>query len=79
MSMQFEFLCFSDSGHSVVNRKPISRIFPAKVILGSQPAPRVAAFSSKGPNALTPDILKVNFSFLFHSFACLFFSFFVLF
>lgn len=39
-------------------RKPISRIFPAKVILGSQPAPRVAAFSSKGPNALTPDILK---------------------
>jgi hypothetical protein len=58
VSMQFEFLCFSDTGHSVVNRKPISRIFPAKVILGSQPAPRVAAFSSKGPNALTPDILK---------------------
>ncbi|KAM3710047.1 hypothetical protein ACJW31_02G220000 [Castanea mollissima] len=39
-------------------RKPVSRIFPAKTILGSQPAPRVAAFSSKGPNALTPEILK---------------------
>ncbi|GAV74322.1 Peptidase_S8 domain-containing protein/PA domain-containing protein/Inhibitor_I9 domain-containing protein [Cephalotus follicularis] len=39
-------------------RKPISKIFPAKTLLGSQPAPRVAAFSSKGPNALTPEILK---------------------
>lgn len=39
-------------------RKPVSRIFPAKTILGSQPAPRVAGFSSKGPNALTPEILK---------------------
>ncbi|CAK9136080.1 unnamed protein product [Ilex paraguariensis] len=39
-------------------RKPTSRIFSAKTILGSEPAPRVAAFSSKGPNALTPEILK---------------------
>ncbi|XP_062144552.1 subtilisin-like serine-protease S [Alnus glutinosa] len=45
---------------SYVNRtrKPVSRIFPAKTVLGSQPAPRVAGFSSKGPNALTPEILK---------------------
>lgn len=35
-----------------------SRIMPAKTVLGSQPAPRVASFSSKGPNALTPEILK---------------------
>lgn len=57
----FEFLCFADTGHSVVvNRKPVSRIFPAKTVLGSQPAPRVAGFSSKGPNALTPEILKVK-------------------
>ncbi|KAJ0040960.1 hypothetical protein Pint_28775 [Pistacia integerrima] len=39
-------------------RKPISKIFPAKTVLGSQPAPRIASFSSKGPNALTPEILK---------------------
>ncbi|KAL5818882.1 hypothetical protein ACOSQ4_022724 [Xanthoceras sorbifolium] len=45
---------------SYINRtgKPISKIFPAKTVLGSRPAPRVAAFSSKGPNALTPEILK---------------------
>lgn len=59
--MQFEFVWVSDTGHFVVvNSKPVSMIFPAKTILGSQPAPRVAAFSSKGPNALTPEILKVN-------------------
>uniref|UniRef100_A0A5B7CCA6 Putative subtilisin-like protease SBT3.5 isoform X2 n=1 Tax=Davidia involucrata TaxID=16924 RepID=A0A5B7CCA6_DAVIN len=39
-------------------RKPMSRIFSAKAVLGSQPAPQVASFSSKGPNALTPEILK---------------------
>lgn len=36
-------------------------IFSAKTVLGSQPAPKITAFSSKGPNALTPEILKVNF------------------
>ncbi|XP_002528535.2 subtilisin-like serine-protease S isoform X1 [Ricinus communis] len=39
-------------------RKPVAKISRAKTILGSQPAPRIAAFSSKGPNALTPEILK---------------------
>ncbi|CAL0311712.1 unnamed protein product [Lupinus luteus] len=39
-------------------RKPMSRIYGAKTVLGTQPAPRAAAFSSKGPNALTPEILK---------------------
>ncbi|KAK2657712.1 hypothetical protein Ddye_010764 [Dipteronia dyeriana] len=43
-------------------RKPTSKIFPAKTVLGSQPAPRVAAFSSKGPNTLTPEILKPDVS-----------------
>ncbi|XP_021804562.1 subtilisin-like protease SBT3.5 [Prunus avium] len=38
--------------------KPMSRIFPAKTVLGLKPAPRVTAFSSKGPNSLTPEILK---------------------
>ncbi|XP_020228756.1 subtilisin-like protease SBT3.9 [Cajanus cajan] len=39
-------------------RVPMSRISRAKTVLGVQPAPRVAAFSSKGPNSLTPEILK---------------------
>ncbi|XP_058073330.1 subtilisin-like serine-protease S isoform X2 [Magnolia sinica] len=39
-------------------RKPRALILPAKTVLGSQTAPRVASFSSKGPNTLTPEILK---------------------
>ncbi|CAL5373652.1 unnamed protein product [Camellia sinensis] len=39
-------------------REPASRIFSAKTVLGSQSAPCVTAFSSKGPNSLTPEILK---------------------
>ncbi|KAB2634243.1 subtilisin-like protease SBT5.4 [Pyrus ussuriensis x Pyrus communis] len=50
-------------GHQILSyiiraRKPKSRILPAKTILGLKPAPRVTAFSSKGPNSLTPEILK---------------------
>ncbi|XP_009359651.1 subtilisin-like serine-protease S [Pyrus x bretschneideri] len=50
-------------GHHILSyikrtRKPMSRILPAKTILGLKPAPRVTAFSSKGPNSLTPEILK---------------------
>ncbi|KAL0396265.1 UNVERIFIED_CONTAM: Subtilisin-like protease SBT3.5 [Sesamum calycinum] len=37
---------------------PTSMILSAKTVLGAQAAPRVAPFSSKGPNALTPEILK---------------------
>ncbi|KAL5199438.1 hypothetical protein ABZP36_020641 [Zizania latifolia] len=33
-------------------------ILPAKTLLGSIDAPRMAAFSSRGPNSLTPEILK---------------------
>ncbi|OVA01042.1 Peptidase S8/S53 domain [Macleaya cordata] len=40
------------------SRKPTAQILSAKTVLGLQPAPRVAAFSSKGPNRLTPEILK---------------------
>ncbi|MCD7450631.1 hypothetical protein HAX54_007605 [Datura stramonium] len=39
-------------------RFPTARILAAKTVLGAQPAPRVAAFSSRGPNSLTPEILK---------------------
>ncbi|KAG6790768.1 hypothetical protein POTOM_006933 [Populus tomentosa] len=45
-------------GTLIVNSKPMSRISRAKTVLGSQPAPRIASFSSKGPNSLTPEILK---------------------
>ena len=53
-------LCILIFSSQFVDRKAMSRIFSAKTVLGSQPAPRVAAFSSKGPNALTPEILKVT-------------------
>ncbi|KDP24910.1 hypothetical protein JCGZ_24288 [Jatropha curcas] len=43
-------------------RNPIAKISRAKAVLGSQPAPRIAAFSSKGPNAVTPEILKPDVS-----------------
>ncbi|XP_024978675.1 subtilisin-like protease SBT3.9 [Cynara cardunculus var. scolymus] len=39
-------------------RRPTSQIFSSEAVLGSQPAPRVSSFSSKGPNGLTPEILK---------------------
>ncbi|CAN4081781.1 unnamed protein product [Withania somnifera] len=39
-------------------RFPTARILSAKTVLGAQPAPRVAAFSSRGPNSVTPEILK---------------------
>ncbi|KAJ0694259.1 putative cucumisin [Helianthus annuus] len=39
-------------------RKPTSQIHSSEAVIGSQHAPRVASFSSKGPNGLTPEILK---------------------
>ncbi|KAL0915295.1 hypothetical protein M5K25_015701 [Dendrobium thyrsiflorum] len=53
----------SEAGDKVLSylnktRRPKSLISPAKTVLKSQSAPRVAAFSSKGPNSLTPEILK---------------------
>lgn len=43
-----------------MNSNPTSKILSAKTVIGSQAAPKVAAFSSKGPNVLTPEILKVS-------------------
>ncbi|KAJ9541012.1 hypothetical protein OSB04_027518 [Centaurea solstitialis] len=39
-------------------RNATARILASNARIGSHPAPRVASFSSKGPNALTPEILK---------------------
>lgn len=49
-----------DHTYSRVNSNPTSTLLSAKTVLGLQAAPRVAPFSSKGPNALTPEILKVT-------------------
>ncbi|CAI0552180.1 unnamed protein product [Linum tenue] len=39
-------------------KEPIAYITPSKTQIGTKPAPLMAAFSSKGPNKITPDILK---------------------
>ncbi|GLJ34946.1 hypothetical protein SUGI_0703190 [Cryptomeria japonica] len=42
--------------NSAIN--PIAHIDPARTVLGTKPAPFMAAFSSRGPNVLDPNILK---------------------
>ncbi|KAL0398400.1 UNVERIFIED_CONTAM: Subtilisin-like protease SBT5.6 [Sesamum radiatum] len=39
-------------------KAPTAYIEHAKTVLGAQPAPFMAAFSSRGPNTISPDILK---------------------
>ncbi|PIA56966.1 hypothetical protein AQUCO_00700969v1 [Aquilegia coerulea] len=39
-------------------REATAQIFPVQTVIGSQPAPRITSFSSKGPNSLTREILK---------------------
>lgn len=39
-------------------KSPIAYITPSTTELGTKPAPFMAAFSSKGPNTITPEILK---------------------
>ncbi|KAK3006403.1 hypothetical protein RJ639_015544 [Escallonia herrerae] len=41
-------------------KNPMASIFPAKTVLYSKPAPFMAAFTSRGPNTISPDILKVT-------------------
>lgn len=40
-------------------RLPTGYITPPTTKIGTKPAPVMAAFSSKGPNTISPDILKV--------------------
>nr|GLL29429.1 subtilisin-like protease SBT5.3 [Ipomoea trifida] len=40
-------------------RNPVAHITHPNTILGVKPAPVIAAFSSRGPNTINPDILKV--------------------
>ncbi|XP_058733394.1 subtilisin-like serine-protease S [Vicia villosa] len=40
------------------DKNPIAKIIPTITVVGTKPAPEVAAFSSMGPNIITPDIIK---------------------
>lgn len=42
-----------------LNRYPMAQITRVTTQIGVKPAPVMAAFSSKGPNTLTPEIFKV--------------------
>ncbi|XP_051128836.1 subtilisin-like protease SBT5.6 [Andrographis paniculata] len=37
---------------------PTAYIIPAKTVIHAKPAPSMAAFSSRGPNTISPDVLK---------------------
>ncbi|CAN6812385.1 unnamed protein product [Brassica oleracea] len=39
-------------------KKPIAHITPSRTVLGTKQAPVMAAFSSKGPSSVAPEILK---------------------
>ncbi|KAA8515018.1 hypothetical protein F0562_018195 [Nyssa sinensis] len=39
-------------------KKPRAYIIPARTVMHRKPAPSMANFSSRGPNSITPDILK---------------------
>ncbi|TKY67080.1 Subtilisin protease SBT5.3 [Spatholobus suberectus] len=41
-------------------KNPIARIYPTITVVGTKPAPEMAAFSSMGPNIITPDIIKAS-------------------
>lgn len=50
-------------------KNPVAHIEPAKTVLKGVRAPVMAAFSSRGPNAIYPDVIKVIIV-LFSSFSC---------
>lgn len=43
-------------------KSPTARIVPARTVLYTKPAPVMAAFTSRGPNVIDPDILKPDIS-----------------
>lgn len=46
----------------LLSRNPTGYITKPATVLGTKPAPFMAAFSSQGPNTITPEILKVLFA-----------------
>lgn len=41
-------------------KEPMAYIFPGTTVLNTKPAPTMAIFTSRGPNTISPDILKVS-------------------
>lgn len=41
-------------------RYPTARIAPTVTVLNTKPAPEMTVFSSRGPNIVTPDIIKAS-------------------
>ncbi|KAF6165987.1 hypothetical protein GIB67_012884 [Kingdonia uniflora] len=39
-------------------KNPVAKIYPTTTVLNTRPAPKMAVFSSMGPNIITPDIIK---------------------
>lgn len=39
---------------------PMAQILPGRTVLKTKPAPSIASFSSRGPNIIDPNILKVH-------------------
>ncbi|KAH7423960.1 hypothetical protein KP509_12G083100 [Ceratopteris richardii] len=57
----------SDTGENIIAylklaKTPKARLLPPRTHLGVKPSPFIAAFSSQGPNSLTPFILKPDIS-----------------
>ncbi|XVF05194.1 hypothetical protein REPUB_Repub05bG0150800 [Reevesia pubescens] len=44
--------------YMATDKNPVARIYPTITVLNTKPAPAMAAFSSMGPNVITPDIIK---------------------
>ncbi|KAF8414299.1 hypothetical protein HHK36_002301 [Tetracentron sinense] len=59
-------------------QSPVAYITPVKTQLFTKPAPFMASFSSKGPNTVTPEILKVYLAIQTFSFSVFFFSFYTI-
>lgn len=51
-------------------KKPMATIGHARTVLGYRPAPFMAAFTSRGPNVVDPNILKVICIILLLPFLC---------
>lgn len=44
----------------VFGRNPMGYLIPPSAKVNTKPAPSMAAFSSRGPNFISPEIIKVN-------------------
>ena len=56
-------------------KDPMATIVPGQTVLHAKPAPLMASFTSRGPNTIDPNILKVIFITVFHPFFSFSFSF----